>query len=376
MNRRWYDFTGMTPDQALGDGGREIQHPDHAARVDERFRAAIEADEPWEDTFPLRGADGRYRWFLSRAMPLLEAPDEAEEQLAAAKAAAEEANLAKSQFIANVSHELRTPLSAVIGYAEMVEEEAGELEAAEAFLDDLRKIHGNARHLLSLINDVLDLSKIEAGRMEVQPDDYDPAALVREVAATVESLAERRRNRLVVDSPGDLGAAHSDPVKIRHCLFNLLGDAAKFTEDGTITLSGRREGDSLVFQVADTGIGMTAEQLDRLFQRFSQADASTTRGFGGTGLGLAITRAFATMLGGEIAVASQAGMGSRFTLRIPADIRAARTEPDDAAARLGEAVAAEHDGPAGEARCARSLEVGTTESMKRSPQRCGEASTT
>jgi|GEM_PF-433822 len=367
-NRRWYEFTGAAPGEMLGDGWQSAQHPDHLPRVVERFREAIEAGEPWEDTFPLRGADGRYRWFLSRALPLFEAGDdeeearpigwfgtntditdirEAEEQLAAAKAAAEDANIAKSQFIANMSHELRTPLSAVIGYAEMLEEEAGELEAADAFLEDLRKINSNARHLLSLINDVLDLSKIEAGKMEVQPEDFEVAPLLREVASTVEALAERKRNRLVVECPDDLGTAHSDPVKIRQCLFNLLGNAAKFTEDGTITLRAERDGEALRFTVRDSGIGMTPEQLDKLFQRFSQADASTTRRFGGTGLGLAITRAFATMLGGDIAVESKAGEGSAFTLTIPADMRAVRTEADEPAAQIGEAMAVEQDGPAG-----------------------------
>jgi PAS domain S-box-containing protein len=369
FNRRWYDFTGMAPGAARDDGWREVQHPEHAARVAESFRAAIAGCTAWEDTFPLRGADGHYRWFLTRAEPLFETEEDeedapraigwfgtntditelraAEEELTAAKAAAEEANLAKSQFIANMSHELRTPLSAVIGYAEMLEEEAEALDGADAFLDDLRKINSNARHLLSLINDVLDLSKIEAGRMEVQAEDFEVCALVEEVAGTVGALAERRQNRLVVECAPDLGAMHSDPVKLRQCLFNLLGNAAKFTEAGTITLTARREGDMVAFAVADTGIGMTPEQLDRLFRRFSQADASTTRRFGGTGLGLAITRAFATMLGGEIGVESAAGQGSTFTLRLPADIRVARAEPDGEAAQRGEAAAAERDGTAG-----------------------------
>jgi PAS domain S-box-containing protein len=369
FNRRWYDHTGTAPADVEGWGWRDLVHPEHRERVEARFREAVAAGTAWEDTFPLRGADARYRWFLSRALPLRESEEEeeaearivgwfgtntdvtemreAEEALAAAKAAAEDANQAKSQFIANMSHELRTPLSAVIGYAEMLEEEAEAVEGGDAFLDDLRKINSNARHLLSLINDVLDLSKIEAGKMEVQPEDFDACALVQEVAATVEALVERRRNRLEVTCAPDLGGMHSDPVKLRQCLFNLLGNAAKFTEDGTIALTAEREGGTLAFRVADTGIGMTPEQLDKLFQRFTQADASTTRRFGGTGLGLAITKAFTTMLGGTIEVTSEAGKGSAFTLRIPADIRSARAEEDEPAAQLGEAVAEEHDGSAG-----------------------------
>jgi PAS domain S-box-containing protein len=369
FNRRWYDFTGFAADDAVGDGWQAALHPDHAARVSEHFAAAIQSGTAWEDNFPLRGKDGHYRWFLSRALPLFEPGEEeedtarpigwfgtntditdlreTEEALAAAKAAAEDANLAKSQFIANMSHELRTPLSAVIGYAEMLEEEAEALDGAAEFLDDLRKISANARHLLSLINDVLDLSKIEAGRMEVQAEDFGVCALVQDVAGTVEALAQGRRNRLVVDCDAAMGDAHSDPVKIRQCLFNLLGNAAKFTEDGTITLRASREADRLVFAVEDTGIGMSPEQVDKLFRRFSQADASTTRRFGGTGLGLAITKAFATMLGGEIGVRSETGRGSTFTLSLPVDIRDARADPDDPATLVGEAAAEEHDGPAG-----------------------------
>jgi PAS domain S-box-containing protein len=370
FNKRFYDFTGTSAEQVVGWGWLGLHHPDHRARAERLFREAIAAAGPWEDTFPLRGADGQYRWFLSRALPLFETAEdteegeprpigwfgtntditelrEAEEELAAAKAAAEDANLAKSQFIANMSHELRTPLSAVIGYAEMLEEEAEDLAGGDAFLDDLRKINSNARHLLSLINDVLDLSKIEAGKMEVQPEDFEVVPLLHEVAGTVEALAERRSNRLVLEMPESLGHMHSDAVKLRQCLFNLLGNAAKFTEAGTITLRAAREDDTLVFTVQDTGIGMTAEQLQKLFQRFSQADASTTRRFGGTGLGLAITKAFTTMLGGQIAVESREGQGSRFTVRLPADIRAARAEPDAEAALLGESLGAEQDGKAG-----------------------------
>ncbi|ONG53981.1 hypothetical protein BKE38_10925 [Pseudoroseomonas deserti] len=361
-NRRWYDYTGGTAESMMGSGWRQVHHPDHVEAVAARFRAAIEAGEAWEDTFPLRGADGRYRWFLSRAQPLREPADaefpegrligwfgsntditemrEAEEALASAKAAAEDANMAKSQFIANMSHELRTPLSAVIGYSEMLEEEADELEGAESFREDLAKINSNARHLLSLINDVLDLSKIEAGKMEVQPEDFDTAAVVQEVAATVEALIGKKNNQLALVLEPGLPPMHSDPVKLRQCLFNLIGNAAKFTENGRITLTVAPEAGRpgwIGFRVADTGIGMTPEQLARLFERFSQADATTTRRFGGTGLGLAITKAFVAMLGGRIEVESEAGQGTAFTIRLPADLREARAEQDDPAVLAGEA---------------------------------------
>ncbi|XYD11784.1 response regulator [Methylobacterium sp. NMS12] len=243
--------------------------------------------------------------------------------LAAAKDAAEEANRAKSEFLANMSHELRTPLSAVIGYSEMLQEEMEDAGQAD-LLPDMKKIEANARHLLGLINDVLDLSKIEAERMEVYPESLDVAATVRDVAATVEALVEKKGNALVLEIADGLGGAYTDATKLRQCLINLLSNAAKFTEGGQITLSARRqtdgEGDRLVFAVADTGIGMSEEQVTRLFQRFSQADASTTRRFGGTGLGLAITRAFAHMLGGDIAVESREGAGTTFTLTLLASV--------------------------------------------------------
>ena len=246
----------------------------------------------------------------------------AEEDLRAAKEEAEEANRAKSQFIANMSHELRTPLTAVIGYGEMLEEEA-EDRGLDSMLDDLRKINANARHLLSLINDVLDISKIEAGRTDVHLETFGVAQLVAELASTTEALVAKKDNQLVVSCAPDVGEMHSDPVKVRQCLINLLSNAAKFTENGTVRLEVERTYEagpaSIVFRVIDTGIGMTEEQIGKLFRRFSQADSSTTRRFGGTGLGLSITRAFASLLGGEVGVESVSGQGTVFTLRLPAE---------------------------------------------------------
>jgi len=238
-----------------------------------------------------------------------------------AREAAETANRTKSAFLANMSHELRTPMNAIIGYSEMLVEEAEDL-GQESFVPDLKKIHGAGKHLLGLINDVLDLSKIEAGKMTVFSENIDVVSVVREVQATVHPLVEKNRNELEVKLGDNLGSMWSDLTKIRQTLFNLLSNACKFTENGlirlTVTRSTENGQDWLRFAVADSGIGMTPKQLGKLFQAFSQADASTTRKYGGTGLGLAISRRFCQILGGDITVTSEPGKGSIFTMSLPA----------------------------------------------------------
>jgi signal transduction histidine kinase len=231
-----------------------------------------------------------------------------------------QANMAKSNFLASMSHELRTPLNAIIGYSEMLLEEAEDLGQPE-LKPDLEKIRGAGKHLLGLINDILDLSKIEAGKMDLFVEEFDVAAMLEDVRETVEPLVARNGNDFEVRHAPDLGSMRSDQVKVRQVLFNLLSNAAKFTEAGRITLEARRlvgeDGDRLEFRVADTGIGMTPEQMSKLFQAFSQADPSISRNYGGTGLGLAITRHFCRMLGGDVAVASEPGEGSTFTITLP-----------------------------------------------------------
>src|SRR5262249_30274319 len=217
-----------------------------------------------------------------------------------------------------MSHELRTPLNAIIGYSEMLQEEAEDLDQ-ETLIPDLQKVNAAGKHLLGLINDILDLSKIEAGRMDLYLEDFEVGQLVRDVQAIVQPLMDKNGNALVVECPDDIGSMQADLTKVRQTLFNLFSNAAKFTAHGTISLTvGRESDDWLTFAVADTGIGMTEEQLGRLFEAFSQAEASTRSKYGGTGLGLAISRHFARMMGGDLTVESVYGWGARVTVRLPA----------------------------------------------------------
>ncbi len=351
--------------------------------LEERTAELVTANAKLQDQFSeCKLAESEWQ----KAKEAAEAANLAKSQLLAelqkAKEAAESANRAKSQFLANMSHELRTPLNGIIGFSQLLREETLELGYTD-FIPDLEAIQSSGIHLLTLINDILDISKIEAGQMKLYLETFDISKLIAEVVTTTQPIIERNGNTLVVDCATDLGTIHADLTKVRQVLLNLLSNAAKFTEQGTITLAVSREQQSeftksneqfnsslqqmtlgclpetaesltdrllvdttssavfslkerlpevktsvasfIVFRVTDTGIGMTHEQLKQIFKAFTQADASTTRKYGGTGLGLTISRHFCQMMGGDIAVVSQPSEGSTFSVRLPAEVVGGKT---------------------------------------------------
>jgi signal transduction histidine kinase len=247
-----------------------------------------------------------------------------------------EASQHKSQFLANMSHELRTPLNAILGVTEMLREDA---EAAKQDLEPLDRVLGAGRHLLALINDILDLSKIEAGRMELHLESFSLTPAIEDVAKTIEPIAMKNGNRLVIDCPADLGTIHADQTRFRQSLLNLASNANKFTEKGTITITTRQGQESgrdwITLEVTDTGIGMTPDQMGKLFQEFSQASSTTASKYGGTGLGLAISRRFCQMMGGDSTVESAPGRGSTFTIRLPRIVDALKEAVPANPARTG-----------------------------------------
>ncbi|MEM7021370.1 MAG: response regulator [Pseudomonadota bacterium] len=338
-----YTFLSPRAEQILGLGRSSgaiianpsvlttAMHPEDAAA----WRAALATSaadlSPLAIDFRIRTAWEEWYWFRSIATPRRQDDGKiawdgvslnitelkvVETELRDAMEQAEEATRSKSQFLANMSHELRTPLNAVIGITEMLEEDAEDL-GQDDFVEPLQRIRNAGNHLLHLINEILDLSKIEAGRLELHLEDIDLKPLIEELAMTAAPLADKNGNRLEVVCPDDIGAMHGDVTRVRQIMLNLLSNACKFTEQGKVRLAVASEGDDLTFEIADSGIGMTPEQLNKLFQQFTQADSSTTRKYGGTGLGLAISRRLCRLMGGDVTVTSTPGEGSTFVARLP-----------------------------------------------------------
>ncbi len=306
---------------------------------DEGWRGRKDGSAFWANVVftAIRDQRGRLRGFAMLTRDLTE-PMKIEAALTKAKDAADAANQAKSAFLATMSHELRTPMNAILGYSEILIEDAQD-KGQEEFIPDLEKIHASGNHLLSLINNILDLSKIEAGKMDLFLESFGISRVIEDVVSTIRPLVEKNANALQVHCADDLGAMHADLTKVRQSLFNLLSNACKFTEHGTITLDASRQSiggvDWITFSVSDTGIGMAPDQMEKLFQPFVQGDASTSRKFGGTGLGMTITHRFCEMMGGEITAKSEPGGGTTFTIRLPARVQvkssvaAPLTEPSE-----------------------------------------------
>ncbi len=348
FNSRFFEYTGLHRELDLDREWTDVVHPDDREALLREWKKAISSKMPFElEVRVLRGEDETWRYHMARAEALyrsdgtvekwLGIATDIEERLQAeailkatnqaleeARDRAVEASNAKSLFLANMSHEFRTPLNAILGYAEMLQEEL--TDGCSEFKDDADKIISAGRHLLSLIDDVLDMAKIEAGKMKLFLEAVSLAPVIESVIVSVRGLAEQRRNSLFITMETDLGKANIDAVKLRQILINLLSNASKFTDNGQIQVvcdrSAREDGrEWFSIAIKDTGIGIPAQEITRLFKEFSQADPSPTRHYGGTGLGLALSQRFAHMMGGMITLESEEGVGSTFTVLLPADLK-------------------------------------------------------
>jgi len=345
VNPKFLEITGYVLTEVIGKNPRFLKTGETSVVEYKKLWDTISSGQEWRGEFLNKKKNGEKYWVFTSTSSIKDAAGiirnyiavqeditfrkQKEEELRDAKKAAEDANLAKSQFLAKMSHELRTPLNAIIGYSEMLQEEAEDLDQ-KGFIPDLQKIRSAGKHLLSLINDILDLAKIEAGKMVLYFENFEIQPMIQDIVSTAKPLVDKNYNRMEVHCGMDMGIMRADMTKVRQILFNLISNACKFTEKGTITIKASHEfvgGNRwILFRVADTGIGMIPEHMENLFKEFTQADSSTTRKYGGTGLGLAISKRFSEMMGGTILVTSKFGQGTEFTLRLPAEVVGADAE--------------------------------------------------
>ena len=323
-NRRWLEYTGTSLDTTRGFGWRSVHHPDHVERVEAKYRRSIAAGEEWEDTFPIRGADGSWRWFLSRAQPIRD--DEGRvvrwfgtntdiTDLREAQEALRRADRLKDEFLATLSHELRTPLTAVLGWTQLLMIGTLTHDERQSAVDAiLRSALAQAR----LIEDMLDISRITAGKMRLDLRPEDPARIAEVAASTIVPAAEAKGTRLEIDLDGDIGLMMVDADRVQQILWNLLSNAIKFAPPRSrVKLKLAREGESAVFEVSDNGPGIAADFVPHLFERFRQADGSSRRSFGGLGVGLAIVEQLTHLHGGSVSVETVLEKGSTFRVQLP-----------------------------------------------------------
>ncbi len=337
-NPFWQELFELSPEQGQGEQWLERVHSEERPAVEQQWRACLASGQEFAGDFRLAKSDDNLCWVEIHATPQFDDENRLEgfvgvveditqsklneEAMRQAKEAAESEVKAKSEHLASMTHELRTPLNAIIGYSEMLFDDVDEEQDRE----DLDKITSASRYLLNLINNILDISKIEANKMPLMLETFQVGALLGEVSATIKPLFEKNQNQFVMDYAGEsLGEMHNDPTKLRQIMFNLLSNASKFTREGRITLkatrrSGQDGAEWLDFAVSDTGIGMTPEQVARLFQKYVQATDTTSKNYGGTGLGLVLCRQLSHIMGGEIYVDSEVGRGTTFTVSLPAHL--------------------------------------------------------